>query len=239
MTQMRQVFEAMQNLGGFATFGALNRAVDFTGWKTKTPEATIRRIVQESPEFFRIRPGLWALEQQKAEVLRVLQLNDVYSKEDASSEFTHTYYQGLLVEIGNLRNMNTYVPGQDKNKMFLNKPLHTIATLLQMPTFSYPEIIGRGKTVDVIWFNERNMPYAFFEVEHSTDIQNSLLKFYELQDFYAKFYIVADEHRKSQYFKIIDRSIFSPIRKRVSFASYEHIANIHTQTFKESIVRAL
>ena len=35
------------------------------------------------------------------------------------------------------------------------------------------------------------MPCAFYEVEHSTDMKNSLNKFYKLQDFRAKFYIVA------------------------------------------------
>ena len=41
--------------------------------------------------------------------------------------------------------------------------------------------------MDVIWFNERKMPYRFYEVEHSTNISNSLDKFYELQDFRADF----------------------------------------------------
>jgi hypothetical protein len=36
-------------------------------------------------------------------------------------EFNHSYYQGLLLEIGNMKGMSTYIPAQDKNKMFLNK----------------------------------------------------------------------------------------------------------------------
>lgn len=36
------------------------------------------------------------------------------------------------------------------------------------------------------------MPHSFFEIEHSTDIQNSLLKFNDLQDFYVRMVIVAD-----------------------------------------------
>lgn len=34
----------------------LNEIVDYSAWKTKTPEATIRRIVQVSKQFFRIQP---------------------------------------------------------------------------------------------------------------------------------------------------------------------------------------
>ena len=36
------------------------------------------------------------------------------------------------------------------------------------------------------------MPHSLFEIEHSTDIQNSLLKFNDLQDFYSRMVIVAD-----------------------------------------------
>jgi 5-methylcytosine-specific restriction protein A len=61
MTQTDQVIFAMREAGGSATFERLNELVDFSNWQTKTPEATIRRIVQESPAFFKITPGLWAL----------------------------------------------------------------------------------------------------------------------------------------------------------------------------------
>ena len=53
--------------------------------------------------------------------------------------------------------------------------------------FSYSEIVNRAKTIDVIWFNERKLLSSVFEVEHSTDIQNSLLKFNDLQDFHSQF----------------------------------------------------
>ena len=44
---------------------------------------------------------------------------------DAKDEerFTHGYYQGLIIEIGNMKHFTTYVPAQDQNRMFLEKPL--------------------------------------------------------------------------------------------------------------------
>lgn len=47
-SQSYQVIEAMRKEGGFATLRRLNEVVDFSTWKTKTPEASVRRIVQES-----------------------------------------------------------------------------------------------------------------------------------------------------------------------------------------------
>jgi len=36
----------------------------------------------------------------------------------------------------------------------------------------------------------------FFEVEHSTEFQKALIKFFELRDYFVKFIIVADKLRK-------------------------------------------
>ena len=60
ISQAEQVMEAMRNEGGYATLRRLNEIVDFSTWKTKTPEASVRRIVQETNGIFRIQPGLWA-----------------------------------------------------------------------------------------------------------------------------------------------------------------------------------
>jgi len=230
MTQEKQVILAMQQLGGCATLSNLNGALDFSTWKTKTPEATVRRIVQESPAFFKIRPGFWALNELRDTVLERLKLSTT-DDEDAK-EFSHSYFQGLIVEIGNYKGLQTFIPGQDKNRLFIDKPLKALASAPEIYQFSYEKIINRAKTVDVIWFNERFFPDSFFEVEHTTDIQNSLIKFTDLQDFFAKFYIVADEYRHRKFDEIIDRSAFKDIRQRVKFINYDNIANQHMNAYK-------
>ena len=48
ISQTDQIIEVLRNEGGYATFKRLNEIVDFSSWKTKTPEASVRRIVQES-----------------------------------------------------------------------------------------------------------------------------------------------------------------------------------------------
>jgi len=108
MTQKQQVIETMKRLGGVATFGKLNSEIDFSSWKTKTPEASVRGIVQVNSEFFKIKPGLWALEEYRHEVLGRLNINLEENVNENNIEFSHTYYQGLALEIGNLRDMETY-----------------------------------------------------------------------------------------------------------------------------------
>lgn len=234
MTQKEQVIKAMEENGGYATLQHLNHFVDVSSWGTKTPDATIRRIVQKSDVFFKIRPGLWALKEHEDEVLKKFSI----VKNDRQSEelFTHSYYQGIVTEIGNMKNFSTYIPPQDKNKLFLEKKLCQIATTTGIYNFTYEKLLNKAKTVDIIWFNERKMPYAFYEIEHSTDIKNSLNKFYELQDFRAKFYIVAGIERKNKFEDIMSSSIYKPISELVSFVSYDDIIRQHAGMHSTNMV---
>lgn len=219
MNQKDYVIEAMQQNGGYATFQQLNQRIDFSSWGTKTPHASVRRIVQTNKEFFRIAAGLWGLSDNREEILRKFDIRE--SDKTSVENFTHGYIQGIISEIGNLRGLDTYVPPQDKNRLFLERKLSDVVSVHHIFDFTYAEIVKFAKTVDVIWFNGRKLPNAFYEVEHTTDIKNSLNKFYELQDFRAKFYIVAPKERERQYDDIISSSIYKEIKNIVSFVSYD------------------
>lgn len=231
-TQEHQVIEMMRKEGGYATLRRLNEIVDFSSWKTKTPEATVRRIVQDSKQFFKIQPGLWALEDFREEVLRKFELKP--GNKQSEEQFSHGYYQGLLVEIGKFRHQTTYVPAQDQNRKFIGQRLADITDTIELPAFTYDKLMKRARTIDVIWFNERQMPSNFYEVEHTTDIKNSLSKFYELQDFYAGFYIVADASRKKEFDDKLHVSMFGAIEKRVKFIDYKRVAEMYEGLTKVS-----
>jgi hypothetical protein len=76
------------------------------------------------------------------------------------------------------------------------------------------------------------MPNSFYEVEHSTDIYNSLLKYNELQDFRANVVIVADTVRKREYEEKLSQVAFSNIQKRVQYLDYEKLSEMHTKIFE-------
>ena len=233
MNQHEAVIKTMEEYGGYATLGFLNQSVDVSDWKTKTPFATIRRIVQDKRFFFKIRPGLWALKTYKNKLPENVFPAEKVSK-TKQEEFNHSYYQGLLAEIGNLKRQKTFVPYQDKNKKYLEKKLSEITTIEKFYDFTYKNLLRYATTIDVSWFNERKMPSSFFEVEHSTDIKNSLGKFVQLQDFHAKFYIVADIARKREYEDKLNLSMFKSVQSRVSFIDYESLSNWHTKSFEVS-----
>ena len=231
MKQHEVVQLAMTKNGGFATLGQLYHIVPrMPEWQSNslTPFASIRRIVQTTPGFFRIRPGLWGLEVQR-EMLGFQLALPQYAVPEKVEEYSHSYYQGLLVEIGNLKKYKTAVPAQDKNKSFLTRKLLEVATLSQPYDFTFPEIMGKAKTIDVAWFNVRRFPQAFFEVEHSTDIYNSLRKYMEFQDFRLELWIVADEARKAEFGNKLKAAAFAPLEKTVQFLSYENLSTWHSK----------
>ena len=226
MTQSQAVIETIDKLGGIATLNQINChvfEVEDCVWKTKTPFASVRRIVQQTKGIYKIKPGLYALESYRKQLEQdgITVQTDKNKNSDEVKTFNHSYYQGLLLEIGRMRHLETFVPNQDKNKMFLKTPLG--------------ELVERSATIDVIWFNEHKMPHSFYEIEHSTDIQNSLLKFNDLKDFSARMVIVADEKRHAEFGNKMNYAAFNALRenKRVAFLSYESLDKQYEQELQK------
>jgi hypothetical protein len=234
MKQYEAVIRVMEENGGFATLGHLYQhvlKVPGCEWQTKTPFASMRRIVQDDRFFFKIKPGLWAINSH-----RHLLPDEMLATKDKTPrqiDFTHSYYQGLLVQLGNLRNYETFIPAQDKNRVFLGKEhLGNMASCIDIYSFSYDHIVSKAKSIDVVWFNPRKMPASVFEVEHSTDMKNSLVKFVELQDFRTDMVIVSDVNRRKQFDATLSLNAFQPIRSFVGFWSYQQLSELHSKTFE-------
>ena len=225
MNQCEAVIEAMKANGGYATLGHLYKEalkVPDVEWKTKTPFKPINRIVQDAQYFFKIRPGLWALLEQKDKLPA-----DLRSKPKPESD--HSYYQGLLVELGNLKKQQTFVPKQDRSRSFLGQRLGDMITVDDIYPFTYEEVVRRASAIDVIWFNDRKMPSEFIEVENTTDMHSAFLKFVTLDSFYSIFRIVSPEPRKREFTSKIAHPSFATIATRTRFSSYELVSEMHAK----------
>lgn len=236
MTQAQAVIETIEALGGIATLNQINQNIFKIAdcvWKTKTPFASVRRIVQQTTGIYKIKPGLYALETHRKQLEEEgIKVQTEKNKDSVEVKtFNHAYYQGLLLEIGKMRHLSTFVPDQDKNKKFLKTPLGDLCTLKAIPQYTFSPIVKRSSTIDVIWFNSNNLPHSFFEIEHSTDIQNSLLKFNDLQNFHVRMVIVADEKRHQEFQSKMSYVAFEQLQKekRVAFLSYESLDKQYEQ----------
>jgi hypothetical protein len=225
MNQREAVVEAMKVNGGYATLGHLYKealAIPGVKWETKTPFKSINRIVQDPRYFFKIRPGLWALLEAKDKLPA-----DLRSRPKPESD--HSYYQGLLVELGNLKKQQTFVPKQDRGRSFLGKRLGDMVTVDDIYSFTYEDIVRRAASVDVIWFNERKMPTEFIEVENTTDMHSAFLKFVMLDAFYSVFRIVSPSPRKQEFISKRAHPAFSTVADRIRFTSYELVSEMHAK----------
>lgn len=231
MYQYEAVEQVMRENGGYATLKHLyEHATEVEGckWGTKTPHASIRRIVQQRDRFVKIRPGLWALESARDDLPQSIWDDSLPAADQ--DRYNHWYFQGLLTEVGNARRADTWVPSQDKNRAFLETTLGDLRSLDSLPSFGYDEIVQRARTIDVVWFNDRRMPDSLIEIEFSTDFQNSLHKFLDLRDYHANFVVAADAARESQFEKRVSQSGFGPIRDRVEFLSFDEVSRLHAAT---------
>jgi len=242
MKQYEAVIQTLERLGGVATLGQLNQEVFKIAdceWKTKTRFASIRRIVQTNEEIYKVQRGLYALKKcrKQLESSGIVQSTKANEGSKEVQAFTHGHYQGMLLTIGNLRGLETFAPNQDKNRKFGSQKLGAVRTLDELPHFGYDTFVKRSSTIDTIWFNSRKMPDSFFEVEHSTDIQNSLLKFLDLLDFNSRMFIVADASRKESFCEKLGFEAFQKLRAekgRVQFLSYGELEKWYNQAIEIS-----
>ncbi|MEA3450463.1 MAG: hypothetical protein U9Q83_01010 [Bacteroidota bacterium] len=226
-TWSEAIEKAIIKLGYFATLRQIYKVApslkEFSGI---TPHKTINERVQRDNRFYKIKSGLYGLKNF------LDKLPDIYNPKIEKSEkeeihINHSYIQGLLLEIGNISGFNTFTP--DKNSPFLSKKLGDISTQNNIPNFTFEHIIKSTRYIDVIWFNERNLPNSIFEIENSTNFRNSLVKFVELQDFNTSMTLIApkDDNKIRKFKQEIEKSAFVSIKNKVKFFDYEYIVKLY------------
>ena len=131
MKQYEAVIETLKKLGGVATLGQLNQEVlkiNDCSWRTKTPFASIRRIVQERPEIYKIKPGLWALESHRHQ----LESNGIIVETSQNSdsemlrELVTPIIRGCWFYLAIWRNTEPIFPLKTKTSNFLNRLYPTL-----------------------------------------------------------------------------------------------------------------
>ena len=211
--------EVKLNLANGVPLHSINNALQFIRDKTN-PGAYLRgegvkkipisdyRVIKEA------QPSIQEVPEKATEIV---------DREPLSID-SHTKAEGVLLELGNcLEEYETYITPDDKNKEFRNKPLAEIARLQEIPNSIAPGIMGTVRHIDVIWFKD-NHPSHCFEVEHSTNITQALVRFSELQGLHTRFTIVAPAEARDKFDREVERMLFRSIKDRVRFKSYDELA---------------
>jgi hypothetical protein len=139
----------------------------------------------------------------------------------------HGAIQGMLLEIGNYLGYLTYT--SDRNRIFDAKPLGSLCGLQQIPAFTYDEIVRITSLRDVVWFSNSRHPFPkyVYDVENTTDFDNSMHQMYQLRETNARFVLVADEKKRRLFEQKLQREPFAQIASRYAFRSYEQVVRFY------------
>jgi len=128
----------------------------------------------------------------------------------------------MLLRLGRLLGYDTYVA--DPNQQSGNTKLSDLATLKQLPQFTYPAIVDTARYIDVMWFRE-DFPDCCFEVEHTTDVTKGLLRLYQVRQLqHVRFFVVAPADKLNKFQSEVSKDPFNQIMSRYMFRSYEQLS---------------
>lgn len=235
MTYKEALTMLMEENGGFAPLNLIYKKIwdykDRNEVKGITPNATIREALQRNKEFFPLGIGVWGLSKYQ----HVLMAKETIAKTKIEKqERIHAKIQGMLLELGNQRGLDTYT--NDKSWIFNNKKLGALCSLQEIPPFTYADIIKKNVNyVDVAWFgtDKNAFPVRICEVENTTDFRAALTKFKELEFFNIEFYCISDSKRYTKFETEINKNAFKSLVKRVKFQSYEDIITTYEHEMKK------
>jgi hypothetical protein len=147
----------------------------------------------------------------------------------------HSELQGMLLEIGNARGVQTYCA--NKSPRFRGKPLGEIATARELPEF--PGInYGMVRQIDVIWL-EKSFPVHAFEVELTSGIWSGLVRLGELRRLNTVFHVVTESDERA-FRRRVAGDIFAEIMDRCHHATAIDVRELYeTETRVHKLRRKL
>jgi hypothetical protein len=149
-------------------------------------------------------------------------LGKIRQKAEGAALETHECIELKLIELGEMLGFKTYT--SDESKKCGDLELGS-KTTLKRENLPYADKL---KTIDVVWYKP---PYfKLFEVVLTTDMRNSLVKFVEVADLNAEYFIIAPSTNKNKFERVLTSVAFDKIRDRTKFISIEELGKIHETT---------
>jgi hypothetical protein len=129
----------------------------------------------------------------------------------------------MLAQVGKLLGYDVYVADPSRRSAKFGVKLGKLADLQQVPRFTLDRYLDTISFVDVIWFQEEFPAYCF-EVEHSTNVTQGLLRLYQIRRFTdARFLIVAPAKVEQRFRSEANKDPFHQIKDRYTFKSYDDL----------------
>jgi hypothetical protein len=158
-------------------------------------------------------------QQRQAEPTPIV-VTETVEEEPCAALDDHWDAIAMLAQVGKLLGYDVYVADPARESKMLGVKLGELADLQQVPRFTLDRYLETISYVDVIWFQEEFPAYCF-EVEHSTNVTQGLLRLYQIRRFTdACFFIVAPAKVGRRFESEVRKDPFHQIKDRYTFKSY-------------------
>ena len=228
---------ALNALDGKAKLSAIYKAIasdpatEEKRGANPTWQATVRRTLQVHAVFYQTKPGsgVWELRSLAQPPL----------PPEPGQEIKHEEAQGILVTLGRLYGHEAYVPVYDRQKRFAGEPLDTLASLKVCPRLTYPKIIKRVSTIDVMWFKGEGdtlFPHSGFEVEFSEGITKDLVRFLDLHRAAGEvnLFVVTVPAKLERFARELEQTSFAPIRAKCRVRQVQDLVDLYNEALKHA-----
>lgn len=141
----------------------------------------------------------------------------------------HSYIEGICIELGNFKKYQTFTA--DPSAQYRdNLHLLNIASINEIPNFSYIEVVQEAKRMDVIWFNSKGLqfPQKVFEVVDSIGTLNGAFnRCLQLNNFKTDFFIVSPEQHRKKFLQTMNLESYKESTERFKFINYDEIIELY------------
>jgi hypothetical protein len=155
----------------------------------------------------------------------------------SASSYSHSQIQTLLAGIGHSKDFDVYVPENDSSKLDWTLT-EEFRLRSEMPS-GFAQVAHVLSEIDVMWVRRGgNQIEGLFEVEHSTPIYSSLLRFNDIlltDTKISRFSIVSNDARRALFLRQLSRPTFrkSGLSEVTSFLEYVNVLEWHSRIRKE------
>lgn len=237
MTKVEAIKKVLEDFNGVATWKQIYSNIEkyyptakaSRAWKEGI-RGVLYREIRRGKYFKKIGLGIFALKDYKEEPKPTIK----------EKQRMHSFIEGICLELGNFENFATYTA--DPTAVFKNNiVLANLATLNNLPEFTYPGILREIKRIDVIWFNKKGLmfPQKVFEVVDSIGtLGEAFNRTLQLLNFRTDFFIVGPKEHYEKFNQKINLEPYIRFRERYKFKDYDTLINFYERLVELNKVKS-
>ncbi len=231
ITKVDALKSRLKDLGGVATWEQIYQNIEryYTpaksahDWKAAL-RGVLYRELYSNRNFKKIGLGLFAL----------VEYEDTPAPPIQEPQRWHSYVEGVCLEIGNYFHYLTYTP--DRSAKFKgNVQLRELASVADIPEFTYPEVIRVVRKIDVTWLNKEgySFPQRAFEIVHTpSTLAEALNRCLQLIHFNTSFTIVGSKEQRQVFNTRLKHEPYVRFVDRFDYKDYTTVIDMYEKSVR-------